>query len=60
MEVFMEPGAVAQTIVDFSSVDFSAITATISAGVPVVMPIVVTLVGLRKGISFVMGMVRGA
>lgn len=42
------------------SVDFSALTATIEAIVPVVLPVVVSVLGIRKGISFMMGVIQGA
>ena len=48
------------TLIDLSSVDFSGLTNTITAIVPIALPIVITLLGIRKGISFLLGMVRGA
>lgn len=43
-----------------ANVDFSALTATIEAIVPVVLPVVVSVLGIRKGISFMMGVIQGA
>ena len=42
------------------AVDFSALTATIEACVPIALPVVIGIVGIRKGISFLIGMVAGA
>lgn len=60
-------GAFAQTssttiapTIDLSSIDFSPLTKAISDAVPVALPVVVGVVGIRKAISFVMGLVRGA
>lgn len=52
------PVASAPTI-DFSSVDLSGLTATIISAVPQVLPVSVTMVGIRKGISFFLGTLRG-
>jgi hypothetical protein len=46
--------------INFANIDFSSITQTIASGVPVVLPTVVGLIGMRKGISFVLGLIRGA
>lgn len=48
----------ATALIDLSSVDFSGLTATITSVVPIALPIVVTLLGIRKGISFLIGMVK--
>lgn len=42
------------------AVDFSALTATIEAIVPVVLPVVVSVLGIRKGFSFLIGCIHGA
>ena len=42
------------------SVDFSSLTQTIEAVIPIALPISVGLVGIRKGISFLLSMIRGA
>lgn len=43
-----------------TSVDFSGLVDVIEASVPVALPVVVTCLGIRKGISFLLGLVRGA
>lgn len=48
----------AESLIDLSGVDFSGLTATITSVVPIALPIVITLLGIRKGISFLMGMVK--
>lgn len=53
-------GEAAKVLIDFSGVDFSAVTNSIASAIPTVLPIVLTLVGTRKVVSFVMGMLRGA
>ena len=45
---------------DLSGVDFSGLTTTIMSVIPAVLPVVVTIAGIRKAISFMMGMGRGA
>ena len=42
------------------SVDFSAIGDTISAAVPVALPIIVGVLAIRKGISFLIGCIHSA
>lgn len=42
------------------SVDFSAIGDTISAVVPVALPVVVGVLAIRKGFSFLIGMIHSA
>ena len=53
-----EGGAV-QTVIDLSSVDFTPLTNAITQVVPQVLPVVVTVLGIRKAISFMMGCIRG-
>lgn len=43
-----------------AALDFSALTATIEAIVPVVLPVIVSVLGIRKGISFLIGCIQGA
>lgn len=50
----------ATTYIDMSSVDFSVVMDEIVGLIPQVLPGVFIILGIRKGISFVMGMVRGA
>lgn len=47
-------------LVDFSGVDFTIVSGGISSAIPSVLPVILTIVGIRKVISFVMGMLRGA
>ena len=53
-----EGGASAPTV-DLSSVDFSGLTASITSMVPQVLPVAVTVLGIRKAISFMMSTIRG-
>lgn len=46
-------------VVDLSSVDFSGLTASITSMVPQVLPVAVTVLGIRKAISFMMSTIRG-
>lgn len=46
-------------MIDLSSVDFTPLTATILSVVPSVLPVIVAVTGIRKGISFMMGAIRG-
>lgn len=40
--------------------DFSGITAEIVGVLPIVLPVAITVLALRKGISFLLGTLRGA
>lgn len=46
--------------IDLSSVDFAPVTATIQSVIPQALTFVVGVLAIRKGISFLMGLVRGA
>lgn len=46
-------------VVDLSGVDFSGLTASITSMVPQVLPVAVTVLGIRKAISFMMSTIRG-
>jgi hypothetical protein len=51
----------ALTVTDpFSGISFQPIVDTITASLPSVMPVIVTLVGLKKGIFFVLSLISGA
>lgn len=50
---------VSTPVVDLSSVDFSGLTASITSMVPQVLPVAVTVLGIRKAISFMMSTIRG-
>lgn len=45
--------------IDLSGVDFSGLTTSITSMVPQVLPVAVTVVGVRKAISFMMSTIRG-
>lgn len=49
----------AATAIDLTGVDFTPLTDAITAVVPQVLPVVVTVLGIRKAISFMMGCIRG-
>ncbi len=49
----------AAPLIDVSSVDFSGLTASITSMVPQVLPVAVTVLGIRKAISFMMSTIRG-
>lgn len=51
---------VGATLIDWSGVKFDEITSEITGAVPFVLPVVFTVLAVRKGISFVLGCVRGA
>ncbi len=53
-------GLMASGVIDLSGVDLSGLTATVKEVVPLVMPVVVTFLGIRKGISFFTGLLRSA
>lgn len=46
-------------VVDLSGVDFSGLTSSITSMVPQVLPVAVTVLGIRKAISFMMSTIRG-
>lgn len=46
-------------VVDFSGVDLTGLTASITGCIPQVLPVAVTMVGIRKAISFFLGTIRG-
>jgi hypothetical protein len=45
--------------IDLSGVDFSGLTTSITSMVPQVLPVAVTICGIRKAISFLMSTIRG-
>lgn len=51
-------GAATPTV-DLSGVDFSGLTSSITSMVPQVLPVAVTVLGIRKAISFMMSTIRG-
>lgn len=46
-------------VVDFSGVDLTGLTSSITGCIPQVLPVAVTMVGIRKAISFFLGTIRG-
>ncbi len=46
-------------VIDVSSVDFTGLTNAITSMVPQVLPVAVTVLGIRKAISFMMSTIRG-
>lgn len=55
----VEPGTSTQPVIDVSSVDFTGLTNAITSMVPQVLPVAVTVLGIRKAISFMMSTIRG-
>lgn len=53
------PSAASTPVVDLSGVDFSGLTSSITSMVPQVLPVAVTVLGIRKAISFMMSTIRG-
>lgn len=51
--------AASTPVVDLSGVDFSGLTSSITSMVPQVLPVSVTVLGIRKAISFMMSTIRG-
>lgn len=47
-------------LIDWTAVKFDSITTEITSAVPLVLPVIFTLLAIRKGISFVLGAIRGA
>lgn len=45
--------------IDLSGVDFSGLVSAITSMVPQVLPVAVTVCGIRKAISFMMSTIRG-
>lgn len=53
-------GSVAKAAIDLSSVDLSIIGETISGLVPTCLALIIPILAIRKGLSFVLGMIKGA
>lgn len=51
--------AVSAPTIDLSGVDFSGLVSSITSMVPQVLPVAVTVCGIRKAISFMMSTIRG-
>ena len=54
-----EGGTSTSPVIDVSSVDFTGLTNAITSMVPQVLPVAVTVLGIRKAISFMMSTIRG-
>lgn len=50
---------VVKTLIDVSAVDFTQILNEMVALLPVMLPVAVSCLAFRKGISFIMSFVRG-
>ena len=55
----VEGGTSTSPAIDVSSVDFTGLTNAITSMVPQVLPVAVTVLGIRKAISFMMSTIRG-
>lgn len=51
--------AAAKTMIDVSGVDFSIVLNEMVALLPTMLPVVVSCVAFRKGISFILSVIRG-
>lgn len=49
-----------KTLIDVSGVDFSVVSKEIVGLVPAVLPGIMGILSVRKGINFLMGSIRGA
>jgi hypothetical protein len=58
--VFADSSTANQFAVDWTGVDFSGIVSGITSALPFVIVPVIGFIGLRKGIQFVRGMLKGA
>lgn len=56
----MDGTTAATTLIDVSNVDFSLVLSEMVALLPAILPVAVSCIAFRKGISFILGMVRGA
>lgn len=52
--------AASKVAIDLSGVDLSVIGETISGLVPTCLALIVPILAIRKGLSFVLGMIQGA
>lgn len=46
--------------IDWGTISVEPITTAISSAIPVALPLVISIAGIRKAISFVVGMIRSA
>lgn len=47
-------------LIDISGVDFTLVLSEMVALLPAILPVAVSCIAFRKGISFILSMVRGA
>ena len=59
MNAFAAVEGVESPTIDLSGVNFDGLVTAITNAVPQVLPVVVTVVGIRKAISFIIGTIRG-
>ena len=57
VSAFAEGGS--SPTIDLTGVNFDGLVSAITNAVPQVLPVVVTVVGIRKAISFIIGTIRG-
>lgn len=55
-----ETTEVTQSLIDVSGVDFMQVLDVMVALLPTMLPVAVSCIAFRKGISFIMSFVRGA
>lgn len=55
----MEGATTATTLIDVSTVDFSQVLNEMIALLPAMLPVAVTCIAFRKGISFILSFIRG-
>ena len=53
-------GSATTPVIDLSTVSFAPIVDAIAGAVPAVLGAIVPIIAIRKGISFLMGAIRGA
>lgn len=51
--------AAAKTMIDVSAVDFTSVLNEMVALLPVMLPVAVSCIAFRKGISFILSFIRG-
>ena len=60
MLLLSDAGAVAaKTMIDVSAVDFTSVLNEMVALLPVMLPVAVSCIAFRKGISFILSFIRG-
>ena len=52
--------AVYEPLIDVTGVDFNIVLNEMLALLPALLPVVLTYIGFRKGLNFLLGMLRGA